>query len=421
MLSRFCAACRSKLAFRGLSSVYNPWSMIEEGPLDMNKATTAAYKADKDPRKINLGEGIYKDDNGKPFVLPVIRQAEKILFEMAPHHEYAPMQGIESFNKTCQEFAFGPENPALKEKRVATVQVLSGTGALRIGGEFLHKFVPSSTPVYITKPTWVNHRGVFVESGLDVRDFRWYDYKNNSLDLAGCLEDLAAAPRGSIIVLHACAHNPTGVDPSLEQWKQISDVIKTRKHIVFFDNAYQGYASGDPDRDGEGFRLFVQEGHKCIVGCSFAKNMGLYGERVGALHVVCENAEERVNVESQLKIVIRPLWSNPPLYGARLVDLVLSRPELKKQWFLDVNVMATRIRAMRERLASELSKISSRNWDHIVSQIGMFSFTGLKEAETWEIRRKWHVYMNPTGRISMSGVNTKNVDYLAKAIHDVTK
>jgi aspartate aminotransferase len=291
-----------------------------------------------------------------------------------------------------------------------------------VGADFIAKFVPRGSPVYISDPTWVNHRSIFHTAGCEVRQYRWYDKANNALDMKGLVEDLGKAPKRSVILLHACAHNPTGIDPTFEQWKQISDICLDRQHIIFFDNAYQGFASGDPDGDAKAFRHFVDQGHLTIVAQSFAKNMGMYGERVGALNIVCGNESEAVAVDSQLKIAIRANYSTPPLFGARIVDMVLSRPELKQQWFKDVKEMADRIAWCRKTLVEKLSEVGSKkDWSHISSQIGMFAYSGINPQQVDRLRKEYSVYMNKDGRMSIAGINSGNVEYLARAIHDVTK
>jgi aspartate aminotransferase len=400
----------------------NFWQYVAEGPLDANKATTAAYKADPNPNKVNLGEGIYKDDNGVAYVLPCVREAEKILAKNNVDHEYCPISGVPSFCKSAATFAFGEDSALMRDGKVATVQTLSGTGALRIGADFIAKFLPRATPVYISDPTWVNHRALFATAGCEVRTYKWYDRAKNALDIEQCLKDMQAAPMRSVMLLHACAHNPTGIDPTMEQWKRISEVCKAREHVIFFDNAYQGFATGDPDRDAEAFRYFIKEGHQCIVAQSFAKNMGMYGERVGALNIITGSKAETEAVDSQLKIIIRTNYSSPPLFGARVVDLVLSTPELKKQWFVDVKTMADRIAAMRSGLVQNLKKVGSpKDWSHITSQIGMFAYSGMNAEQAKKLRSDWSVYMNLDGRMSVAGCTTKNLEYIAKAFDAVSK
>uniref|UniRef100_A0A914WD21 Aspartate aminotransferase n=1 Tax=Plectus sambesii TaxID=2011161 RepID=A0A914WD21_9BILA len=276
--------------------------------------------------------------------------------------------------------------------------------------------------MYQPSPTWGNHVPICKHSGLDVKTYRYYDKNTCGFDEKGALEDIAKIPERSIILLHACAHNPTGVDPKPEQWKKISEVVKKRNLLVFFDMAYQGFASGDIDRDADAVRMFIKEGHKIVLAQSFAKNMGLYGERVGAFTVVCDSKDEADRVMSQLKILIRPMISNPPVHGARIAHLILSTPELRKQWLADVKGMADRIITMRKQLKENLAKEGSKkNWEHITDQIGMFCFTGMTPEQVAKLTKDYSVYLTKDGRISVAGITSKSVGYLAHAMHQVTK
>jgi aspartate aminotransferase len=293
---------------------------------------------------------------------------------------------------------------------------------LRIGGQFLARHYPDAKRIYLPTPSWGNHTPIFKDSGLEVHQYRYYDKKTIGLDIKGLVEDLQKAPEKSIVLLHACAHNPTGVDPTPDQWKQISDVMKSKKHFAFFDMAYQGFASGDITKDAAAFRMFVKEGHSVCLAQSFAKNMGMYGERVGAFSITCANADEQKAVESQIKIVVRPMYSNPPLGGARIVSAVLNQPDLYKEWLSEVKKMADRIITMRNELKTGLKEAgSTKNWDHITRQIGMFCYSGLTPEQVEKIMKEHHVYLTKDGRISMAGITSHNVKYLAKALHAVTK
>jgi len=396
------------------------WSHLEKAPLDGNHATAAAYDADTSPLKVNLGRGVYKDDNGKNWVLPSVRMAEKKMFEDKQQHDYLPFKGWDTFVKQTAEFAFGNGSPLLRDKKVATVQTISGTGALRVGAEFLSRFLPHKPDVYLPDPTYVNHFPIFTLNGFKLKNYRYYDPKTCALDFKGLMDDVKAAPNRSIFLFHACAHNPTGVDPNFEQWKKISEVAKEKEHVILFDSAYQGYASGDPDKDGAPFRHFADQGHQVLVAQSYAKNFGLYGQRVGALNIVTSNDKETDIVMSQLNQVIRPMYSNPPAYGAYIVGTVLSDKELRAQWQKDVKTMADRIIGARKALVDNLAKLGSkRSWKHITDQIGMFAYSGLTKPQV-EHLRGLHVYMNYDGRMSVSGINSHNVEYLAKAMHEAT-
>lgn len=271
-------------------------------------------------------------------------------------------------------------------------------------------------------PTWGNHTPIAVDSGFKVGSYRYFDPKTNGLDFAGMKADLSSAPAGSVVLLHACAHNPTGVDPTQEQWRELSQLLLQKGHFVFFDMAYQGFASGDPDRDAFALRHFVADGHLPMVAQSYAKNFGLYGERVGALSIVCRDAEEKARVDSRVKIVVRPMYSNPPIHGARIVSTILQDVGLKSLWLSEVKLMADRIIAMRSALKAELERLgSARDWSHITDQIGMFCFTGLKPEQVECLTKEHHVYLTKDGRISIAGITPANVAYLANAMHAVTK
>jgi len=382
-----------------------------------------AFKADKDPRKVNVGIGAYRTDEGKPWVLPSVREAERRIFEKGLDHEYAPIAGVPEFVKLSTALAYGEQSDAVKSRRVAAIQSLSGTGALRISAQFLHHQWQGKKPVVLVpNPTWGNHFPIYQHAGLEVQTYRYWDAKTLGIDLRGLLEDLKSKPDRSAVLLHACAHNPTGIDPTLEQWREISKVCKDKNHFVIFDNAYQGFASGDTERDVAAVRMFIDEGHLIGLNQSFAKNFGLYGERVGAFSVLCKDADEATRVESQLKIIARAIYSNPPVHGARIVAMVLGDPKLKAMWQSEIELMSGRIIKMRSLLRDSLQAVGSkRNWDHITNQIGMFSYTGVTPEQCDSLTNKYHIYLTRNGRISMAGVNNGNVRYLAEAFHAVTK
>jgi len=392
------------------------------GPPDAILGVTEAFKKDTNPKKMNLGVGAYRDDAGKPYVLPSVKAAELQVVNSNMDKEYAGIIGVPDFFNAAIKLALGADSPALTEKRNVTTQAISGTGALRVGGNFFQKWYPGGKTVWLPTPSWGNHTPIMKHAGLNVAAYRYYDPTTCGFDFAGALEDINKIPEGDIIMLHACAHNPTGVDPKPEQWKELSSVIKAKGLFPFFDMAYQGFASGDCDQDAFAVRHFISEGHNIALSQSFSKNMGLYGERVGAFSIICESPEEAARVMSQVKIVIRPLYSNPPIHGARVADAVLNTPELNSQWLGEVKGMADRIITMRQRLKDGLAREgSSHNWEHITDQIGMFCFTGLKPAQVEAITKDFSVYLTKDGRISVAGVSSGNVDYLAHAIHAVTK
>ncbi|XP_022374461.1 aspartate aminotransferase, mitochondrial isoform X2 [Enhydra lutris kenyoni] len=379
VLSGVAAAFHPGLAAAASARASSWWTHVEMGPPDPILGVTEAFKRDTNSKKMNLGVGAYRDDNGKPYVLPSVR-------------------------------------------KYVTVQTISGTGALRIGASFLQRFFKFSRDVFLPKPSWGNHTPIFRDAGMQLHGYRYYDPKTCGFDFTGALEDISKMPQQSVLLLHACAHNPTGVDPRPEQWKEIAAVVKKNNLFAFFDMAYQGFASGDGNKDAWAVRHFIEQGINVCLCQSYAKNMGLYGERVGAFTVVCKDADEAKRVESQLKILIRPMYSNPPINGARIASTILTSPDLRKQWLQEVKGMADRIISMRTQLVSNLKKEgSSHNWQHITDQIGMFCFTGLKPEQVERLTKEFSIYMTKDGRISVAGVTSGNVGYLAHAIHQVTK
>ncbi|KAJ5959251.1 uncharacterized protein N7479_006401 [Penicillium vulpinum] len=380
------------------------WANVPQGPPDAILGITEAFKADSFKEKINLGVGAYRDDKGKPYVLPSVRTAEDKVVASRLDKEYAGITGIPAFTTAAAELAYGADSSAIKDNRLVITQTISGTGALRIGGAFLKQFYPGAKKIYLPNPSWANHKAVFSDSGLEVAQYSYYNKETIGLDFEGLIADIKAAPEGSIILLHACAHNPTGVDPTQAQWRQISDVMKQKGHFAFFDMAYQGFASGNADQDAFAPRHFVEQGHNIALCQSFAKNMGLYGERVGAFSLVCENAEEKKRVDSQIKILIRPFYSNPP-----------------STWLGEVEGMASRIIEMRSLLRTNLEKLGSKHdWSHITSQIGMFAYTGLKPEQMDVLAKEHSVYATKDGRISVAGITSANVERLAESIFKVT-
>ncbi|KAK7884963.1 aspartate transaminase aat1 [Exophiala xenobiotica] len=427
MLSTLRPAARSALRQRSTTAqavrIVNAstWANVKEGPPDAILGITEAFKKDSFGEKINLGVGAYRDDKGKPYVLPSVRAAEEKVVSSKLDKEYAGITGVPSFTKAAALLAYGPDSKPIKEDRVAITQSISGTGALRIGGAFLQRFYPGAKTIYIPTPSWANHKAVFTDSGLEVKNYTYYNKDTIGLDFDGMIKDLKSMPEGSLILLHACAHNPTGIDPTPEQWRQISDAMKEKSHYPFFDMAYQGFASGDTDKDAYPIRMFIEQGHGLVLAQSFAKNMGLYGERVGAFSVVCESAEEKKRVDSQIKILVRPLYSNPPVHGARIASEILNDSKLNQQWLGEVKGMADRIIEMRALLKKNLEELGSKhNWDHITNQIGMFAYTGLKPEQMETLAKEHSVYATKDGRISVAGITTGNVKRLAESIFKVT-
>ncbi|ERF69357.1 hypothetical protein EPUS_08830 [Endocarpon pusillum Z07020] len=388
----------------------------------------AAYKKDTFDKKVDLGIGAYRDDNAKPWVLPVVKKADDLLRKDPDlNHEYLPIAGLADFTTASQKLVLGADSPAIREKRVVSFQTVSGTGAVHLGGAFLSKFLPQPTPaIYMSSPTWANHNQIFTNVRLPIKSYPYFSSETKMLDFEGMISALSSATKGSIILLHACAHNPTGVDPTQDQWKKIAEVVKAGSHFPFFDCAYQGFASGDLAKDAWAVRYFVEQGFELCVAQSYAKNFGLYGERAGAFHFVTapgSDAQDTVSrIASQLAILQRSEISNPPAYGARIASMILNDENLFKEWERDLKTMSGRIIEMRKAFRDKLEEFQTPGtWNHITSQIGMFSFTGLNEKQVGILKDKWHIYMTKNGRISMAGLNTHNVTYVAESVSATVK
>ncbi|KAL3363170.1 hypothetical protein AABB24_012460 [Solanum stoloniferum] len=391
---------------------------VVHAPEDPILGVTVAYNKDSSPVKVNLGVGAYRTEEGKPLVLNVVRRAEQMLVnDTSRVKEYLSITGLADFNKLSAKLIFGADSPAIKENRVTTVQCLSGTGSLRVGSEFLARHYHEHT-IYIPQPTWGNHPKIFTLAGLSVKYYRYYDPATRGLDFQGLLDDLTAAPSGAIVLLHACAHNPTGVDPTIDQWEKIRKLMRSKGLLPFFDSAYQGFASGNLDADAQSVRMFVADGGECLAAQSYAKNMGLYGERVGALSIVCKDSNVASKVESQLKMVIRPMYSNPPIHGASSVATILKDRQMYDEWTVELKAMAERIISMRQQLYDAMqARGTPGDWSHIIKQIGMFTFTGLNVEQVSFMTREYHIYMTSDGRISMAGLSSRTVPHLADAMH----
>lgn len=378
-----------------------------------------AFRADTNDLKLNLGVGAYRTEELQPYVLNVVKKAEKLMLEKGENKEYLPIEGLAAFNKVTAELLLGAGSPVLQQGRVATVQGLSGTGSLRLAAAFIQRYFPDAKAL-ISSPTWGNHKNIFNDARVPWSEYRYYEPKTVGLDFDGMISDIKAAPDGSFVVLHGCAHNPTGIDPTPEQWEKIADVIQEKNHIPFFDVAYQGFASGNLDEDASSVRSFVSRGLEVLIAQSYSKNLGLYAERIGAINVVCSYSDAAARVKSQLKRLARPMYSNPPVHGARIVANVVGDPSLFNEWKEEMELMAGRIKNVRQRLFDSLSQKdkSGKDWSFILRQIGMFSFTGLNKAQSDNMTNKWHVYMTKDGRISLAGLSLAKCEYLADAIID---
>jgi aspartate aminotransferase len=400
-------------------------SVFEDIPLappDSILSLVQEYKDDASKDKVDLGPGAYRDENGKPWVLPVVRKAEKMLLaDPTADHEYLPIAGLQSFTKAAAKLVLGEDCKQLQDGLVVSMQTISGTGSLHLACLFMSRFYKKSKKIYISSPSWPNHYAVCRNVGLEVVDIPYYDPKTRGLDFNGYKNAIEHAEEGSIILLHACAHNPTGVDPTKEQWNELAPIFKKRNLFPFFDIAYQGFATGSLSDDNYSIRTFLKLGIEMSVCQSFAKNCGLYGERVGAFHLIAADKESTTKILSQLKVLQRSEISSPPAYGARIVDKILNDPVLFEEWTENLLVMSGRIKAMRKALYDELLRLKTPgSWNHIIDQIGMFSYTGL-ERYVKDLKQQYHVYMTSNGRISMSGLNEGNVKYFAQAIDKVVR
>ncbi|CAK9437457.1 uncharacterized protein LODBEIA_P18350 [Lodderomyces beijingensis] len=392
----------------------------------------------KDPRsdKVDLGIGAYRDNNGKPWILPAVKQAEQKLINSPEYnHEYLSISGYEPFYSSAAKVLLGDDSRAINPARLVSQQTLSGTGALHIAGVFLNKFYTgypdaSKEPptIYLSAPTWANHKQVFESLGLIVKTYPYWNSATKSLDLQGYLTAIRNAKQGSIFLLHACAHNPTGLDPTPQQWDQILKELDAKQHFILFDSAYQGFASGDLEKDAYPIRRAINDQlitQAPIIICqSFAKNVGMYGERVGAIHVVLPNDDPVFAraVKSQLNLIIRCEISNPPAYGSKIVSTILQDPALYKQWRQDLKTMSSRIIKMRQALRQKLEALGTPGkWNHITDQTGMFSFTGLTAKQVERLEKKHGVYLVSSGRASVAGLNDHNVDKVAHAIDEVVR
>jgi len=384
---------------------------------------SAQCKEDPSDKKINLGVGAYRDENGQPWVLPVVRSIEaQMAIDPLLNHEYLPILGLPGFRTAAVKLLLGNDCNAIIENRASGVQCISGTGALCIGLEFLKKYYnkrEASTAVYVSDPTWGNHYGILRKIGYnDIRKYRYWDAKTKGLHINGFLEDLEDAPEYSIVILHSCAHNPTGVDPTMEQWKEVAKVCKRRNLFPFFDCAYQGFASGDPDADAWAPRYFVEQGFELFASQSFSKNFGLYNERAGNLTLVMRNPSVVSRALSQIELIIRTMYSNPPNHGARIVSTALNNLAFRQEWNENIKTMSGRIKEMREALFSKLRiKGVPGSWNHVIDQIGMFCFTGLEPDQVQFLRKK-HIYLMSSGRINVSSLNHHNIDYFVDCVYE---
>ncbi len=396
----------------------SPLAGVQLAPKDPILGVTETFNADKNPDKVNLGVGIYCDDSGKVPLLDCVRRAEAQLAEKPAPRSYLPIDGLPAYDRAVRDLVFGADCAAVQENRVITVQALGGTGALKIGADFLRRLLPQSQ-VWISDPSWENHRALFDNAGFAVNSYPYYDAPSHGIDFSGMLQSLKNIPPGSIAVLHACCHNPTGVDLSSTQWAEVIDVVVSRGLMPFVDIAYQGFGDGI-DEDGAVVRLFAGAGCPVFVANSFSKSFSLYGERVGALSVVAGDSGEAARVLSQIKRIVRTNYSNPPTHGGQIVATVLTNAELRALWEKELGQMRDRIRQMRQQFVEKLRALLPRSdFEFVTRQRGMFSYSGLSKGAVDRLRDEFSVYAIDTGRICVAALNSRNIDHVTRSIAKV--
>jgi len=394
------------------------FSSIALAPRDPILGLTEQFNADPNPNKVNLGVGVYYDENGKLPLLKCVAQAERQMLEAPKARGYLPIDGIAAYDRAVQGMVFGADNAAVQAGRIATVQALGGTGGLKVGADFLRLLDPRAQ-VLISDPSWENHRALFTQAGFSVGTYPYYDAARRGVNFEAMLTGLKAATPGTVVVLHACCHNPTGYDLTPAQWQQVVSVVKAGRLVAFLDMAYQGFGDGITE-DGETVRQFLAAGLDFFVATSFSKSFSLYGERVGALSVVCENKDEAARVLSQLKIMIRTNYSNPPTHGAQVVATVLSTPALRALWEEELAGMRDRIKQMRNALAARLKTAGvKQDMQFIALQRGMFSYSGLTQPQMLRLRNEFGIYGTDSGRICVAALNAGNIEAVTQAITKV--
>ena len=394
------------------------FTAVEMAPRDPILGLNEQFAAYTNPNKVNLGVGVYFDDNGKLPLLECVQSAEKAMMDKPSTRGYLPIDGIAAYDAAVKSLVFGAGSEPVTSGRVATVQGIGGTGGLKIGADFLKKISPNAK-VMISDPSWENHRALFTNAGFQVDSYAYYDAEKRGVNFEGMLASLNAAAAGTIVVLHACCHNPTGYDITAAQWDQVIAVVKAKSLTPFLDMAYQGFGHGIQE-DGAVIGKFVAAGLNFLVSTSFSKSFSLYGERVGALSVVCIDKEECGRVLSQLKIVIRSNYSTPPIHGGAVVAAVLANPEWRATWEKELSEMRVRIKAMRQKLVDGLKAAGvKQDMSFITTQIGMFSYSGLNKDQMVRLRSEFGVYGTDTGRMCVAALNSKNIDYVCQAIAKV--
>jgi len=393
---------------------------VEMAPGDPILGVSEAFTADPNPGKINLGVGVYYDDNGKVPVLECVRRVERDMLEAVAPRGYLPIDGLAAYDRAVRDLAFGAGSAVVKEGRAVTVQGIGGTGALKVAADFLRRINPAAQ-VWISDPSWENHRQLFEGAGFTVNAYPYYDPATHGLHFNGMVAALEKLPAGTIVVLHACCHNPTGVDLTPEQWTRVIEIVRTRELVPILDIAYQGFAEGI-EADGEIIGRFVAVCSPVFVANSFSKSFSLYGERVGALSVATASADEATRVLSQLKRVVRANYSNPPTFGAKAVATVLATPELRALWDRELGQMRDRIKAMRQALVEKVhARVPGFDFSFVMRQRGLFSYSGLSTAQVRRLREEFSIYAIDTGRLCVAALNTRNVDSVADAIAKVIR
>jgi len=391
---------------------------VEMAPKDPILGVTEAYNADPHPNKVNLGVGVYTDDSGKVPVLECVRRAEQQLAVSARPRNYLPIDGLQAYDQAVQGLLFGPAHEAVRSKRVVTVQALGGTGGLKLGADLLRRLNPAAQ-VWISDPSWENHRALFEYAGFTVNTYPYYDAETHGVKFEAMIAALEQLPAGSIVVLHACCHNPTGVDLTPQQWERVMSAVNARELIPFLDIAYQGFAEG-LDADAFAVRRFAEACPAAFVSSSFSKSLSLYGERAGALSVVTQSADEASRALSQLKRVIRTNYSNPPTQGGQAATIILTTPELRALWEQELGAMRDRIKTMRRMLVDKIrEQRADFDFSFVVKQRGMFSYSGLNQEQVRRLREEYSIYAIDSGRICVAALNTGNIDYVAKAVASV--
>ncbi|MBX9762954.1 MAG: aspartate/tyrosine/aromatic aminotransferase [Pseudomonadaceae bacterium] len=394
------------------------FSAVEMAPRDPILGLNEAFNADTRATKVNLGVGVYYNEEGRIPLLRAVAEAEKARIEAHAPRGYLPIEGIAAYDNAVQKLLLGADSELIAAGRVITTQAVGGTGALKTGADFLKRLLPN-TVVAISDPSWENHRALFEAAGFPVHNYRYYDAQSHGVNRAGMLEDLRNLPARSVVVLHACCHNPTGVDLSLDDWKAVLDVVREREHVPFLDIAYQGFGDGI-EQDAFAVRLFAASGIPFFVSSSFSKSFSLYGERVGALSIITGSQEEAGRVLSQAKRVIRTNYSNPPTHGATVVASVLNSPELRAMWEEELAGMRERIRGMRMAMVEQLAALNcKRDFSFVAQQRGMFSYSGLTAEQVERLKNEFGIYAVSTGRICVAALNSRNLPAVTQAIAQV--